>query len=71
MSRAPIDPVLPMFPTPSHAKGPAEFSPAQTEELQRQRIALKAASPLQGLAEQHDTSDLALFRAVDEQELPL
>ncbi len=32
---------------------------------QRQRIALKSNSPLRGKTEQHDASDLSLFRAAD------
>lgn len=68
----PCQPGLPMgLNRPEHDPRAAEFSPAQLAELDRQRVALKAASPLQAQAEQHDVSDLALFRASDEKELPL
>lgn len=45
---------------PALAKGPA------MQERDRQLVALRAASPLQGRAGQHDASDLALFKAMDE-----
>lgn len=65
-------PALPMGLCRSeHDHGDTEFSPSQVAERERLAIALKTASPLRGRAVQHDASDLGLFRAADEQELPL
>jgi hypothetical protein len=62
-----LQPALPMgLKRPGHDQGGPEWSPAQEADKTRQRITLKAASPLQGAVDQHDESGLALFRAVDE-----
>lgn len=67
MSRAIPQPALPMgLARPEHDHGCAEWSPAQAAKDQHQRVALKAASPLRGRTDQHDASDLGLFRAANE-----
>lgn len=51
---------------PEHDHGSVEWSPAQADEAARQHVALKAASPLRGRTDQHDASELGLFRAASE-----
>lgn len=66
MSR-PCHPALPMgLARPEHDHGDVQWSPVQAEAASRQRIALKVTSPLRGRSEQHDVSDLSLFRAANE-----
>lgn len=63
----PCHPALPMgLKRPEHDRGDVQWSPAQAADAARQRIALKSNSPLRGKTEQHDASDLSLFRAADE-----
>lgn len=58
------------LPRPEHDHGLA-LSPAQLSDRQAEILRLRSASPLQSILPQHDASDLALFKAADEQELPL
>lgn len=57
-----VAPALPMFDAPAHSMGPGDNAPVDHTAW----LALKAGSPLRGRADQHDASELGLFRAANE-----